>query len=166
MRLLLLMAALLVPACGGDSEPEPAADAGYNCDLEQRDETFTAGMSRTGPGGYVFTLDDALPSPPAMLFNTMTVSIEAPGGGPAGAVILDVLHCMPDHGHGAGLIEPVVSAAEDGSLLVDHVYISMTGLWDFSLMITADEPEEPRTCTEAGSEPALDEVVFRFCVDG
>src|SRR5690606_19979691 len=134
---------------------------GYNCELDGRGETFSAGMTREGEAGYVFTLEDSQPSPPRRGDHVWTVAVTGPGGEPAAG--LDVLPCMPDHNHGSPL-GPIVTADGEGRFTVERVNLWMPGLWDLSLAAT-DGDLEPRMCNKVVTDPPLDSVVFRFCVD-
>jgi hypothetical protein len=152
-RLILPLAGLALAACGGNGGGGAAkADAGYDCSLDDRGETFTAGMSKTGDAGYQFALMDALPSPPDKGNNTWTVEVRDPNGDPVVDLDLAVKPFMPDHGHGSPTT-PVITATGDGVFSVDPVYMFMPGLWEMTLSVK-------------DTDATLDTAVFRFCVDG
>jgi hypothetical protein len=164
MRTLFAVAlGVALTACGDGGGDE--ADAGFNCALDGRGETFIAGMSRVGAGGYTITLIDALPSPPARDDNAWTVRVEDPEGAPAADGVLDVLPCMPDHGHGTTL-SPRITPNGDGTFSVERINLWMPGLWRTSIMVGAPGADLSRTCRRPASEVPLDEAVFDFCIDG
>jgi hypothetical protein len=156
MRVSLAFVTLAVlavaAACGGDDHGAHDSDAGYNCALDERGETFVAGMSKTGANGYAFALDDAVPSPPAKTDNVWTVAVTEPGGAAATSVGMTAVPFMPDHGHGTP-IGAVATAVGDGSFTIEPINLWMPGLWEIRLAAT-------------DGDTALDQVVFRFCVDG
>jgi hypothetical protein len=160
----VLIASLLTAACGGDDAPAEA-DAGYNCALDERGETYSAGMTKTGEGGYVFTLVDALPSPPAKSDNALTLALTDAEGEPATTAGLNILPCMPDHGHGSPLV-PTITPAGDGSFSIERLNLWMPGLWEISIWATEADAAVERTCTKPALVEPLDEVTFRFCIDG
>ena len=49
---------------------------------------------------------------------------------------------------------------------IDRVALAMVGFWEISVGVRTEEPDVARTCTVPSPEPLVDEVVFRFCVDG
>jgi hypothetical protein len=159
-RSALPLALVLVVGCGGEHE---GADGGLNCELDVRGETFAAGMSRAGASGYVFTLDDAVPSPPDRFENEWTVTVTDANG--AGAAGLAVLPCMPDHGHGTPIV-PSIEGDDAGHFTVSGINLWMPGLWKIMLYATDGSGFETGTCASPSTTAPLDEVVFRFCIDG
>lgn len=162
----LILAVVLATgaACGGDDEPE-SADAGYNCALDDRGETYSAGMTKTGDAGYQFAIVDALPSPPAKSDNDITISITDADGNPAATAGLNILPCMPDHGHGSA-IKPTVTPNGDGTFTIERLNLWMPGLWELSIWATDAGADVDRTCTKAALVQPVDQVTFRFCIDG
>lgn len=144
--------ALLLACGGGDDDGSAAPDAGYNCALDDRGETFAAGMSKTGAAGYGFTLVDAIPAPPDRYENDWQVAVTDPDGAAAADVDLSIVLFMPDHGHGSG-VTPVVTADGAGGFAIDRINLFMPGLWEITLR------------ANAGGD-RLDEVTFNFCVEG
>lgn len=153
--------------CGGGEDPAGRADAGYDCSQDERGETYVAGMSKEGAGGYQIALVDALPSPPDRKDNRWTVAVTAPGGAPATDVKVEPLLCMPDHIHGTP-IPATVTDLGDGQFQIDPLNLYMAGLWEVTLVVRApDDVEElPPACQEVAPALQLDQVKFRFCVDG
>src|SRR5687767_2397748 len=80
-------------ACSSDD-----GETMVNCDLEDRDDEFLAGMAKVGAGGTTFTLTSATPSPPGRDDNTWVIDIATASGPFTGAV--EVVPFMPDHRHG------------------------------------------------------------------
>jgi hypothetical protein len=170
MRAVPPFTALLISglalACGPGSEPQAAADAGYDCSQDDRGETFTAGMTRSGEAGYTFRLDDARPEPPGKNDNRWTVALTSPSGAPVTGLEITPRLCMPDHHHGTQVI-PTVTSGGDGSFVIDRLNLWMPGLWEIQLLVRdADSGDLPPTCQPVAAAQRLDEVTFRFCVDG
>jgi hypothetical protein len=163
---LMVLLAALAPACGGDDTPA-TADAGYDCSQDDRGEVFSAGMSKTGPAGYQVALADALPSPPRKNDNTWTVALTAPGGAAVTDESVAPLLCMPDHVHGTPIVATVTPIGE-GTFTVAPLNLYMAGLWEITLLVRdGDSTEElPPACQPVSSALRLDEVQFRFCIDG
>jgi hypothetical protein len=142
----LLLAALA--ACSGDDSD----DGSVNCDLEDRDDEFLAGMQKVGAGGMTFTLVSATPSPPGRDDNTWVIDI-ATGAGPfAGEVT--VVPFMPDHRHGTP-IEVIVTpeAGTPGRFNATPINLWMPSLWEITVRATP-------------TGGTTDSAVFRFCVSG
>lgn len=147
----LVLGLLALAGCSSD-HGHASSDAGYDCSQDERGETFTAGMSKTGAAGYTFALMDALPTPPAKDNNAWTVALDGPDGLPATAAGLGVGLFMPDHQHGTP-VAAVITPGGDGSFQIEMINMWMPGLWEITL--TATDGDSP-----------LDSVVYRFCVDG
>lgn len=136
-------------ACAGDDGDHGTT---YNCEAEDRDEVFTAGMQKTGAGGMTFTLVSSTPAPPGRDDNTWIIDV-ATGGAPfAGPVV--VTPFMPDHNHGTP-IEAVVTpvAGTPGRYEAAPVNLWMPGLWEITV------EAQPTATTR-------DSAVFRFCITG
>lgn len=134
-------------ACGGDHDSEQ-----YNCEAEDRDEAFVAGMEKTGTGGRRFVLLSSTPAPPARDDNTWEIAIDQAGVPYEGAV--EVTPFMPDHRHGTP-IEAVVTPVEGmpGRYTASPVNLWMPGLWEVTVEAQPSENER-------------DSVVFSFCITG
>lgn len=135
-------------ACSGGHDDDGES---YNCEAEDRDEDFVAGMEKTG-GETTFKLVSSTPAPPTRGDNAWIVEIRtaaAPYGGP-----VEVTPFMPDHRHGTS-IEAVATpvAGTPGQYDVTPVNLFMPGLWE----ITVETQPTPTSG---------DSVVFRFCVSG
>jgi hypothetical protein len=147
-RLLTLVTATALAACAGDD----GGDTPVNCELEDRDDEFLAGMQKVGTGGTTFTLRSATPSPPGRDDNTWVIDIASPAGPFAGGV--QVIPFMPDHRHGTP-IEVVVTpdANTPGRFTATPINLWMPSLWEITVR-----------ATPAGG--TADSAVFRFCIPG
>jgi len=143
-----LLLAATAAACGGGDDDTLT----YNCEAEDRDEAFTAGMVKTTPGGRTITLLSSMPAPPARDDNTWEVTI-AQGGQPYTGDV-EVKPFMPDHRHGTP-IEAVATPVEGtpGLYEVSPVNLWMPGLWEITVSAKLSDTEK-------------DSVVFRFCITG
>jgi hypothetical protein len=152
----LLTAALLasaLAACGGDDAAEP--DAGYNCEVEQRDEEFVAGMSKTGELGIQFTLVSSNPAPPARNDNTWILELHDSGGAPLEGATVDAKPFMPDHNHGTSIdVEVTPVDGMPGQYQLAPVNMFMPGVWETTI----------RATPAGGSQAERDSVVFTFCI--
>jgi hypothetical protein len=150
LSVVSLLTALAAGACSGGDDDTLAP---YNCEAEDRDEVFTAGMEKTGTGGMTFTLESSTPAPPGRDNNTWVVFVETPEAAPFEGTV-EVTPFMPDHRHGTP-IEAVVTPVEGepGRYNVAPVNLWMPGLWE----ITVEAQPTPTT---------RDSVVFRFCITG
>lgn len=150
-RLLACLAPLLTAAaaCGSDDDSDPEM---YNCEAEDRDEDFTAGMQKTGAGGMTFTLVSSTPAPPARNDNVWVIDVTS-GGQPFDGTV-DVVPFMPDHRHGTS-IEAIITpvAGTPGRYNVEKVNLFMPGLWEVTV--------EARP-----TETTSDSAIFRFCITG
>lgn len=148
--LLLALVPLLLGhgsgGCGGDHDHPGEA----TCSEETRDDTYVAGLSKTGESGTVTFALDADPAPPAKGDNTWTLTITE-GSAPA-AGTLTVTPFMPDHGHGTP-IEVEVTDNGDGTHTATPVNLWMPGLWEVTLDFEL----------AAGG---TDSAVYAFCIEG
>ena len=148
-----LLPVLALAACGG-GETADQPDAGFNCEIDQRDEEFVAGMEKTRDLGVTFTLVSSDPTPPARDDNDWVVDIEDPDGPMVGASVT-VRPFMPDHTHGTSNPAVIVAdAATPGRYTVDRVNLFMPGIWEITLGATP----------AGGTAGDKDTVVFTFCV--
>jgi hypothetical protein len=147
-RLLTALVLAALAACSSDDHDDDTV----NCDLEDRDDEFLAGMEKVGAGGMTFTLVSATPSPPGRDNNTWVIDIATPAGPFAGAVT--VVPFMPDHRHGTP-IEVVVTpdASTPGRFDATPINLWMPSLWEITVRAT------PTTGT-------ADSAIFRFCIPG
>jgi hypothetical protein len=148
--LCFLACASLATACGDDANTA-AADAAASCDLETRKDTFTAGMNKTGSGGYTVALMDSLPAPPDKGDNTWSLEI-ADSTGTRDGLDVSVKPFMPDHGHGTP-ITAVVTPEGSGMYSVTPINLWMPGLWEVTVEIK-------------DQDTVVDQIVFSFCIDG
>jgi hypothetical protein len=143
--------AFAVGACSDDGGDDGTAT--YNCEAEQRDEQYLAGMQKVGPGGVQVTLVSATPAPPGRDDNTWEVEL-AQGGAPLVGATVAVRPFMPDHQHGtsvAVVVTPDPTTA--GRYELSPLNLWMPGLWEITIDVTP-----------AGG--TRDSVVFRFCITG
>jgi hypothetical protein len=147
---------LLLGACGGgaangdDGEP----DAAFSCATEDRGETFSAGMQKTGDKGVVFTLISSDPAPPARDNNTWLIGL-ADDSGPLVGATLSVKPFMPDHNHGTSIPTNITAGDNPGEYQANPVNLFMPGVWEITV-----------NATPAGGGAAdKDSVVFTFCID-
>ena len=144
----------LLAACGAGDDDASAIDAGFNCEIDQRDEEFVAGMMKTGELGVEFTLVSSDPTPPARDDNDWVVDLEDPDGPMVGASVT-VRPFMPDHNHGTSI--PAQISEDDttpGRYHVDRVNLFMPGIWEITLGATP----------AGGTAADKDTVVFTFCI--
>lgn len=149
--LRLALAALLLASACGDDGTDP--DTTFNCELDQRDEPFTANMARTGPGGVTFTIVSADPVSLVRGINTWMVDVKKDGVPLEGAdATLKMTPFMPDHQHGAGT-RPVFTPVEGtpGRYQVAPINLWMPGIWEITI-----------EATPTGS--TRDSVLFKFCL--
>jgi hypothetical protein len=146
-----LVILLTVAACGGAESDPP--DSGYDCEAEDRDEEFVAGMAKTGAVGLTFTLVSSVPAPPGRNDNAWVIEIEDAGGALVGATV-EVTPFMPDHRHGTPTPAVVTEDDAPGRYLADPVNLFMPGLWEITVEATP----------AGGTVDDRDEAVFTFCV--
>lgn len=163
LHLLLALPLSFAPAllgCDDGSSTDNQEDSGTesgehmmaDCSMEDRDDEFAIGLSKSGEATVVsFVAAD--PAPPAMGDNTWTVTVSDPGGEPlADASITAVTPKMPDHGHGTPVEAVATATANPGEFTITPVNLFMAGYWEVTLDI------------DAGGG-TTDSVVFAFCVE-
>ncbi len=149
---LALTAASLVAGVGcSDDGHAHFADAGYDCSIEDRDDTFVAGLEKTGAGGVRIRITSAVPAPPQRGDNTFNLEVFDGAGAPISGASIDVTPFMPDHRHGTSIAPVIAPGAAPGSYTVSMINLWMPGLWEITI-----------EATPAGG--MADEVVFRFCI--
>jgi hypothetical protein len=153
MRRLLPVLLLAAAACGNEHSHD-LPDAGFNCEIDQRDEEFVSGMQKTGDLGVTFTLVSSDPTPPARDDNDWVVDIEDPDGPMVGGSVT-VRPFMPDHNHGTSIPAVITEdATTPGRYELDRVNLFMPGIWEITLGATP----------AGGTAADKDTVVFTFCV--
>src|SRR5688500_14706126 len=84
--LALVLGCALAAGCSDDGDGD-GDGAVYNCEAEQRDEQFLAGMQKVGPGGVQVTLTSATPAPPGRDDNAWEIDVARAGAPLAGATV-------------------------------------------------------------------------------
>lgn len=147
---VLLLA--IVPACGDDAA---LPDAGYNCEVEDRDDEYIAGMEKSGDDGMMFRLVSSDPAPPSRYDNTWVIEILDGTGAPLDDADVVVTPFMPDHGHGTGFTAEVTPDPDvDGRYDVFPVNLFMPGVWEITI----------RATPAGGTAADRDQAVFTFCI--
>ncbi len=147
----VLAVVLALGACSGTDDDDGGTT--YNCEAEQRDEQFLAGMIKQGPGGTQVALTSATPAPPGRDDNAWQVDVSRAGAPLTGATVR-VTPFMPDHRHGTSVAVVVTpDAATPGRYDLAPINLWMPGLWEITIDVTP-----------AGG--VRDSVLFRFCITG
>jgi hypothetical protein len=151
MRLLPILAvALATAACSeghGDDHPDE-----YDCAMEQRDDEFVMGLTKTGASGQLaFRLVSSDPAPPSRGDNTwiLELSTMAAPVTPVTGASMSVTPFMPDHEHGSGedvIVTPMPGA---GQYKLEPVNLWMPGLWEVTMQVSGAQ---------------ADRAVFKFCL--
>lgn len=139
----------------GGHDTNPAS-----CLEDTRDEAYVAGISKTGPAGYVIAIKDSNPAPPAKGDNLWTVEIRDAAGLPMTGLSVNSASFMPDHGHGTPII-PTVTELGEGVYTLDPINLFMPGYWETTVTAIDTKGNE-----DPDDDVDLDSVVFKFCVDG
>ena len=151
-RLAPVLLLALLPACGDDAA---LPDAGYNCEIEERDDEYVAGMEKVGAEGMTFRLVSSDPAPPSRYDNTWVIEIEDATGAPLDDADVEVVPFMPDHGHGTGIPAVITPDPDvDGRYDVVPVNLFMPGLWEVTI----------RATPAGGTAADRDSAVFTFCI--
>jgi hypothetical protein len=75
------------------------------------------------------------PQPPVRGSIRGQLVITGPGGEAVDGLDVAVVPWMPAHGHGTS-VQPTVSRQDDGSFLVDQLYLYMAGTWELRTTIS------------------------------
>lgn len=156
-------------ACSGDSgEPTTVAttDGGAitisaACAQDSRKDIYTEGLSKPASDLTVEMTDSeflpsgaaAEPGPVQKGMNTVTVLVKDASQAPVDGATVSLALLMPDHGHGSA-VTPTVKALGGGKYEIDSVWLSMAGLWRFTVSVIPANANAPK------------EAVFNFCIDG
>jgi hypothetical protein len=160
------------------------ADAGFapdadvvTCQNDSRVDTYVANLTKKSMhGAYQIVLQTSDPGPPIKGVNTWTIKLQNGSGDPMATPKLEVLPCMPDHGHGTN-VNAIISPQADGTLTVTPLYLFMGGVWQVTFDIPAVSTDmgaapdmgpppdmaKPLTC---GTFRPSDPVNFYFCIPG
>lgn len=144
-------------ACGGDHEPSHDDHHHHQdegCEFDAPLDAYAQGLSKTGENGTTVALTSADPAPPDVGVNTWRLDVTAGGGGPLdeGAEVV-VRPFMPQHGHGTTPAEFAATRGEGEAWEVPPMDLFMPGVWEVTVEVTVDDQ-------------LVDEVVFRFCLEG
>ena len=164
-----LLIAILLAACGGSSNNNnDTPDAGYDCTMETRADTFSAGMMKIGSQGQVtFKLMSSTPAPPSRGDNTWQLDLVDGSGHPIAGAAVTATPFMPDHNHGTS-IKAVVTEPSAGHYSIAPVNLWMPGLWQVTIKATPVNLWMPGLwqvtlkATPAGG--TADTAVFSFCI--
>ncbi len=155
---LPLLLSLVFFGCG--QEASVTDDSPPTCEVDDRDEPYFSGISKTGSANYVIKLVDSNPAPPAKGNNVWFIEVTNPDATAASGLVVDLEGFMPDHGHGTPVVPTVVDNGEGGYTL-DPVNLFMPGYWEVSLTLS-----DPGDSEGSDDDVELDSVTFRFCVSG
>ncbi len=148
-----LLAGLLLAGCGGDDAAE-LPDAGFNCEIDQRDEEFTAGMEKVGAAGMTIRLVSSSPSPPSRYENDWVVEVVDAAGAPLAGAELEIKMFMPDHGHFSSIPVVITEDAATPGRYQANPNLFMPGIWEITV----------RATPAGGAVVDRDEALFTFCV--
>jgi hypothetical protein len=136
-------------------------------------DTYTADLTRAGANGVLtFELVESKPAPPVVGFNAFIVKVSRADGTPfvgeLRAPNTEEGIFMPLHNHGPSLLAVVGPAnpPSQGTYVVDHVDLFMSGYWQIRLNAYETTGSPDGGATRAGaSTPSLpiDYGVFHFC---
>ncbi|MBJ95579.1 MAG: hypothetical protein CMP23_14040 [Rickettsiales bacterium] len=157
-----LLATFLMISCDQTDDP-----AGVPCEQDERAETFTADMSRTGAAGLaIFTLHSISPAPPDVGLNDWSISVRsAADDSPLTGCSLKLVPWMPDHNHGSN--EPGGIEGEPGTYQVDGLRFVMPGYWENSVELECGAAGDDDDSASDDPGPSLsDSAMFSFCVVG
>jgi hypothetical protein len=151
VRTVLLLG--LLAACGGNQQ-QTLPDAAYDCTVETRADTFSAGMMKNGSQNQItFKLMESKPAPPSRGDNEWSIDIvDATTQQPITGAAVTVTPFMPDHNHGTQ-IKAVVTEPTPGHYLAKPVNLWMPGLWQVTIKATP-------------TGGTADAAVFAFCISG
>lgn len=148
---------LLLVACG-DGEHDTSDHHHHHdaeCHSEEGLDSYVQGLSKTGEAGAKVTFVSADPAPPDVGVNIWSLEVtDATGGslGEGGEVV--VRPFMPQHGHGSSPATFTATREAAGQTwTVPPMDLFMPGLWELTVELAHD------------GEP-IDQVVFRFCLEG
>lgn len=156
-RLVLSFVLATAAACGGGGGEMPVdADEVLACQSTGRGETFAVGLEHAGKDGVLdFKLMSATPAPPGRDFNSWLIQVNSMAAGVVGApltgAMILVAPFMPDHQHGPGAYQPMVTPMPDaGQYKIDQINTWMPGYWEITI--------------DATLEQVHDQTIYRFCI--
>lgn len=149
LALFLGLALVSVCACGGG---DPASTK-VNCAIEDRDDTYVAGLEKPGAKGVLTVrLVESQPGPPLKGDNTWVVEVRTAAGELVNDAMITPVPFMPDHNHGTS-IKPKVTFQGAGRYQIAPLNLFMSSLW--RVQIDVKTPEG-----------AMDGAAFFFCIEG
>jgi len=159
VSLILVVSAPLV-ACGGESGDGEIDDSTPSCEEDTRDDTFVAGITKTGAAGFKLALVDSLPAPPTRGDNQWSLELRDASDALMPGYSIEAEPFMPDHGHGTA-VQVLFTDDGDGTYTLNPVNFFMPGYWETTVTIVdtgATDSEDDDT--------DIDTMVFKFCIDG
>ena len=145
----LLAATALLAACDDGQEPMDEV----NCALEDRAQSYVAGLIGEGATEIEITLLESVPGPPAKGDSTWRIQVMDGAGTPLSGLTVTVTPYMPDHGHGTPIPAEVTELADPGQYEVAPVNLWMPGLWEVNIEVT-------------DGAALTDAATFSFCIEG
>lgn len=143
-------------ACGGDPDPHHDDDHHHHeegCDIDAPLDAYVQGIAKTGANGVTIAVVSADPAPPDVGVNTWQLEVTTADGAPGEEAEVVVRPFMPQHGHGSSPAEFAASRGDGDAWDVPPMDLFMPGVWEVTIeLLEGDEP--------------VDEVVFRFCLEG
>ena len=147
-RGLPVLALLATVGCGGTKLGDTASSTTLtsSCNDGAPPDTYVAGIEKITSDGTTVRIADALPAPPDVGMNTLTIEVDGKSGS-----MVQVRPWMPLHGHGT-VPEWWVGTETAGSWAIADMDLFMAGLWE--LRVTVDSDDETTG------------ALFRFCLEG
>lgn len=136
MRRLWWLGMLLCACTGTSGGSDASSDTYVGCGGDNR-INYPQDVPTDKPAGLQLHFLSAEPAVPLAGENTWTFEIRDANGSPVDAntvTAISVATFMPDHGH-PGSVVPTVTGA-NGKWRMDHLYLSMAGIWRVTLTLT------------------------------
>jgi len=121
-----------------------------NCAMEDRDDEFSVGLSKSGEL-LTATFVSADPAPPGMDDNTWVLALTDADGMPVEDLDIVATPWMPDHDHGTPIEVEVSATGTPGEYELSPVNLFMAGYWEVTLDVSMGDDQ--------------DSMMFGFCVE-